>query len=198
MPALKRTNFSAEVKWLGLVTDRERDLCAVPQSQLQMRFVGPEGESHGGMTRLSCSRITSQHPRGTEIRNVRQISLVAAEDIVSIASSIGLDVLDPALLGANVVVSGLPDFSHVPPSSRLQGPDGTAFVIDMENRPCNLPARMIDTAHSGHGKAFLKAAKGLRGVTAWVEREGVLRLKDRLSLDIPDQPVWQHLEVARG
>jgi hypothetical protein len=198
MPALKRTNFSAEVKWLGLVTDRERDLCAVPQSQLQMRFVGPEGESHGGMTRLSCSRITSQHPRGTEIRNVRQISLVAAEDIVSIASSIGLDVLDPALLGANVVVSGLPDFSHVPPSSRLQGPDGTAFVIDMENRPCNLPARVIEKAHTGRGKAFLKAAKGLRGVTAWVEREGVLRLKDRLSLHIPDQPVWQHLEVARG
>ena len=111
---------------------------------------------------------------------------------------IGLGELDPALLGANIVVSGLPDFSHVPPSSRLQGPDGTAFVVDMENQPCNLPARVIETAHSGHGKAFLKAAKGLRGVTAWVECEGVLRLKDRLSLHIPDQPVWRHLEAARA
>ena len=105
--------------------------------------------------------------------------------------------LDPALLGANIVVSGLPDFSHVPPSSRLQAPDGTAFVIDMENRPCNLPARMIETAHSGHGKAFLKAAKGLRGVTAWVEREGSLQLNDILSLYIPDQPVWRCLEATR-
>jgi hypothetical protein len=198
MPALKRTNFSAEVTWLGLVMDRVLDLCAVPQSQLQLRFAGPEGESHGGLTRPSCSRVTAQYQRGTDIRNVRQISLVAAEDIAAIAGRIGLEELDPALLGANIVVSGLPDFSHVPPSSRLQGPDGTAFVVDMENRPCNLPARVIETANSGHGKAFLKAAKGLRGVTAWVECEGVLRLKDRLSLHIPDQPVWRHLEAARG
>ena len=170
----------------------------MPQSQLQLRFAGPEGESHGGLTRPSCSRVTSQYQRGTDIRNVRQISLVAAEDIAAIAGRIGLEELDPALLGANIVVSGLPDFSHVPPSSRLQGPDGTAFVVDMENRPCNLPARVIETANSGHGKAFLKAAKDLRGVTAWVECEGVLSLKDRLSLHIPDQPVWRYLEAARG
>jgi hypothetical protein len=28
-------------------------------------------------------------------------------------------------------------------------------------------------------------------VTAWVEREGVLRLGEMLRLHIPDQPAWQ-------
>jgi hypothetical protein len=88
MSALKRTNFFAEVTWLGLVMDRVLDLCAVPQSQLQLRFAGPEGESHGGLTRLSCSRVISQYQRGTDIRNVRQISLVAAEEIAAIAAAL--------------------------------------------------------------------------------------------------------------
>lgn len=68
----------------------------------------------------------------------------------------------------------------------------------MENWPCNLPAQLIGTAHSGYGKAFMKAAKGPSCVTAWVECEGVLRLKDWLSLNIQDQPIWWHLEAAKG
>ena len=141
MPALIPTKFSAKVTWLGLVPDRHSDLCAVPQTELMMRFSGPEGDSHSGLTRPSCSRVTSQHPRGTEIRNVRQLSIVSAEDLQQIAATIGLEVLDPAWLGATLVLSGIVDFSHLPPGSRLQATNGTTLVIDMENRPCNLPAR---------------------------------------------------------
>ena len=89
MPALIPTEFSAEVTWLGLVPDRQSDLCAVPQTELMMWFSGPEGDSHSGLTRPSCSRVTSLHLRGTEIRNVRQLSIVAAEDLQEIAAKIG-------------------------------------------------------------------------------------------------------------
>jgi hypothetical protein len=34
-------------------------------------------------------------------------------------------------------------------------------------------------------------------VTAWVEREGEIRLGAKLRLHIPDQPVWPHLQAAR-
>jgi MOSC domain-containing protein YiiM len=50
----------------------------------------------------------------------------------------------------------------------------------------------------GYGKAFKGAAKGLRGVTAWVEREGMLRVGDTITLHVPDQPVWPHLDAARA
>jgi hypothetical protein len=100
-------------------------------------------------------------------------------------------------LGATLVIAGIPDFSHVPPSSRLQAEGGATIVVDMENRPCTLPARPIETAHPGFGRAFKPAAQGRRGVTGWVEREGVLRIGQRVTLHVPDQPVWMHLAEAR-
>ena len=115
----------------------------------------------------------------------------------ALAADMGLDELDPALLGATLVIRGIPDLSHVPPSSRLQGPDGTTLVVDMENRPCHLPAREIDRDVPGAGGAFRRAAEGRRGVTAWVERPGALALGDALALFVPDQPAWPHLAAAR-
>ena len=86
----------------------------------------------------------------------------------------------------------------MPPSSRLQGPDGCTLVIDMENRACVLPGRVIEAQHPGAGTRFKTAANGRRGVTAWVERPGTLRLGDTLRLHVPDQPVWTHLAQARA
>ena len=60
----------------------------------------------------------------------------------------------------------------------------------MENRPCQFPAREIETDHAGHGKAFMASATGRRGVTAWVERPGALRIGEALRLFVPDQRAW--------
>lgn len=198
MPALMPTEFTAKIVWIGGNPDRAAGLPSQPLPDMTMTFAGYQGESHAGLTRPSCSRVLSQHPRGTEIRNVRQMTILSAEELAAIATAMGVDALDPGLVGASMVIMGIPDFTHVPPSSRLQGPDGVTLVVDMENRPCHLPAKPIDAEGPGHGKAFKVAAQGRRGVTAWVEREGVLTLGDELRLHIPDQPVWPHLASARG
>ena len=198
MPALLPTAFTATVTWLGRVANRDAALAAAPCAALTLGFAGPAGEAHAGLTRPACSRVSAQHPRGTEIRNARQLSILGAEELAAIAAAMGLDALDPAWLGASVVVSGLPDFSHLPPSSRLQAPDGATLVVDMENRPCSLPARVVEDARPGFGRAFRAAAAGRRGVTAWVERPGALALGDTLRLHIPDQPVWTRLAEARA
>lgn len=198
MPALLPTSFTAQIRWIGRVSDREVALQSQALDRAMLRFGGIGGEEHGGVTRPSCSRVVSQHPRGTEIANVRQLSVLSAEEIAEIAARMGLDALEPALMGASLVIEGIPGFTHVPPSSRLQAPSGATLVIDMENRPCMLPARPIEQAHEGHGKAFKAAAVGRRGVTAWVEREGEIALGDVLTLHVPDQPAWAHLGAARG
>ncbi|MHC0053337.1 MOSC domain-containing protein [Actibacterium sp. D379-3] len=198
MPALKPTAFSAEIIWLGRVADRDASLTATPLDEVHATFAGVAGEAHAGLTRPACSRVVSQHPRGTEIRNVRQFSILSAEELAAIAEKMGVARLDPAWLGASMVIAGIPDFSHVPPSARLQSETGTTLVVDMENRPCLLPAKVIEGMLPGAGRTFKPAAAGRRGVTAWVEREGVLRRGDRLTLHIPDQPVWPHLDAARG
>ncbi len=197
MPALKPTTFTARITWLGVVTDRAASLAAESRVHVMASFAGVAGEEHAGLTRPSCSRVTSQHKRGTEIRNARQFSIVSAEELAEIAARMGVETFDPAWIGASMVVEGIGDFSHLPPSSRLQGPSGATLVVDMQNRPCHLPAKVIDTAKAGLGGKFKTAAKGRRGVTAWVEREGALHLGDRLTLHIPDQRVWAHLDDAR-
>ena len=162
MPALKPTDFHATIRWLGRVPEEGKGLQSVAVDWLELGFEGPVGERHSGLTRPSCSRVLSQHPRGTVIRNSRQVSMISAEEIAGIAERMALDVVEPEWLGVSVVVEGLPDFSHIPPSSRLQGPDGVTLVVDMENRPCVLPGREIEVAHEGFGARFKPAAKGRR------------------------------------
>lgn len=197
MPALMPTRYTATITFLGRVPDRDASLRSESMQEVFASFAGVAGEEHGGETRLSCSRVISQHPRGTTIRNVRQFSIVSAEEMADVVAEMGLDHFDPTWVGASMVVEGVPDFTHLPPSSRLQSTDGTTLVVDMENRPCHLPAKVIDEDAPGFGKAFKAAAKARRGVTAWVEREGSLRVGDLLTLHIPDQPVWSAFEAAR-
>lgn len=196
MPALIPTGFFGEIVWLGLVPEGG-GLASVPRDVLTLTLDGPEGEAHSGRTRPSCSRVLAQHPRGTSIANTRQLSVLSQEELDQTAAEMGLEQLLPEWVGASVVLRGLPDLTHVPPSSRLQSPDGATLVVDMENRACVLPGKVIDDHHSGYGAAYKPAGRERRGITAWVERPGVLRLGETLRLHVPDQRVWHHLDEAR-
>ena len=100
MPALKPTAFTAEVVWLGHVADRDAALASSPAAVMNLSFAGPEGEAHGGLTRPSDSRVLSQYPRNTNIRNTRQLSILSEEDLAAIAAEMGLEAFDPAWVGA--------------------------------------------------------------------------------------------------
>lgn len=191
MPALIATSLTATVTWLGLVPDHGENLQSRAIDEMNLTFAGPVGEAHAGLTRASCGRVKMQYERGTEIRNTRQLSIVCADELALIAKNMGLEQLEPQWLGASMVIQGIPDFTHVPPSSRLQVTGGASIVVDMENRPCQLPARVIETTEPGYGKEFKPASAGLRGITAWVEQEGAIRLGDTLMLHIPDQRPWR-------
>lgn len=192
MPALIPTDSFGQITWLGSVPERDTPkITTISLNEMKLTFAGSAGEFHAGLTRRSCSRVTAQHPVGTEIRNTRQLSIVSAEEMQDIAAELGLDELDPRWLGASIVVEGIPDFSHIPPSSRLQSENGTTLTVDMQNRPCQYPALTIEADRPGHGKKFKPKAVGRRGVTAWVEREGTLNIGDTLRLHTPDQRGWR-------
>ncbi len=193
MPPLIPTTHTARVTWLGYqpVPVEKLVITSAPLAVMPLTFAGYDGEVHAGLTRPSCSRVLKLYPRDTEIRNVRQLSIVSAEEMAEVARDMGLATMDYTWVGASLVLEGIPDFTHLPPSSRLQGPDGVTLVIDMENLPCQEPAVTIEKARPGLGKGFKAAAAGKRGVTAWVEREGILRLGDVMALHIPAQRPWE-------
>ena len=105
MPALIPTTLTARVVWLGYqpVPVEKLVITSAPLTEMPLSFAGLSGEVHAGLTRPSCSRVTKQYPRGTEIRNVRQLCVVSAEEMAEVAADMGLSAMDYAWVGASGV-----------------------------------------------------------------------------------------------
>lgn len=147
--------------------------------ELALTFEGIKGDRHAGFLRTADAR-TPWHRRGTPIANTRQLSLVSLEECTEIAELLGLDEVDPALLGANVVVSGLAQFSLLAPASRLLFESGVSIFITEQNAPCRHPAEKLADVHQTPRIAaeFVNAAIGRRGLVGIVEREGTIAVGD--------------------
>ena len=188
---LQSTSLGGTVDQL-LVYAGEEGEASKPIDLVDVSYAGFAGETHSGLTRQSCTRVKKQYPVGTEIRNTRQITILSQEELAEIAIKLDIPELDPAWLWANCVMSGLPDLSSVPPSSRMIFSSGVSLVVDMENAPCRHPGDMITQHYPEAGKFFAKRAAGLRGVTAWVEREGKLQVGDTFDLHCPRTRPYKH------
>ncbi len=165
---------------------------ATELEHVRVSYAGFEGDTYASLTRPACVRTKAQYPVGTAIRNVRQLTIVSAEELRDIGVAMGLPgPVRPGWVRANLVVSGLPKFTQIPPSSRLLVKDGAALAIDMENEACAVPGRLIEKVYPGFGKYFRDAAYGRRGVTAWVEREGHLARGAEIELHIPPQRLYE-------
>ena len=151
------------------------------------------GDFHAGLTRKSDVRTLKQYPRNTDIRNVRQVTLVSEEELAEIATAMGIPEAKPEWLGANLVTSGIPDLTLLTPSSRLQFPSGATLVVDMENHPCRQVADVILEHHPDVAVGFVKGAWNKRGLTAWVEGEGVVNSGDAITVWVPQQRIYPHV-----
>lgn len=186
MAVLKESGLTGRIADLLLVPPgRSDDITSEAADSVAVTYAGLAGESHSGLTRSSCVRVKKQYPTGTEIRNTRQISIVSEEELAAIATALEIPNIEPAWLGANLSVAGVPAFTCLPPSTRLIFEGGVSLVIDMENEPCVYPAKVIDSHFPQRGKSFVKHAQARRGVTAWVEREGRLSAGESFAVHVP-------------
>jgi MOSC domain-containing protein YiiM len=175
------------------VADSDVSIAAEPTTDVEVTWDGFTGDCHSGLNRPSCVRVRAIYPKeATEIRNTRQISILSVEELAVVATRLDIPEVKPEWVGASMVVSGIPDFTLIPPSSRLVFENGTVLVVDMENAPCRYPADLIEAAHPGHGRAFPKVAVNKRGITAWVEHPGRIALGDSFRLFIPPQRIYAH------
>ena len=161
----------------GLLTADGGDFITRAVTELTLTFDGIAGDRHAGATRKADAR-TPWHRRGTPIVNTRHLSIVSTEECQEIADLLQLHAVDPTLLGANVVISGLPRLSLLTPATRLMFPSGTTIFITEQNAPCRHPAETLARAYATPRIAtdFVAAAIGRRGVVGIVEREGRVAL----------------------
>ncbi len=189
MPVLSKSEIVGCAEAL-LINDDDRDLCTRAVDHIEADYGGFPGDNHYGLTREACVRVRQQYPKGTEIRNTRQVSVLGAQELQDIAHDLGIESLQPEWVGANLVLSGIPKLTELPPSTRLIFPSGAALVVDMENAPCKFPGEVIERHYPGHGKAFARVAVGRRGVTAWVERVGRIERGDAVAVHLPPQRLY--------
>ena len=81
--------------------------------ELRLGFDGIDGDFHAGATRRSGGR-EPWYPRGTEMRNERQLSIVAADELAIVAERMGLKEIKPEWIGANLLMEGVPHLSMLP------------------------------------------------------------------------------------
>jgi hypothetical protein len=166
-----------------LIADDSSSFVTRELDKVILRFGGIEGDQHFGVTAKADSR-QPMYPRGTEIMNRRQISIVSVEELKGIAERLGVDEIKPQWLGANIVVSGVPELTKLPMGIRMLLPDGGGLVCEGENEPCTGPGKQI-AKHYGNKELthqFVKMAQQMRGIVAYVERPGELKPGDQVEI----------------
>lgn len=164
--------------------------------RLELSLSGIVGDRHAGATRKAGPR-EPWLPRGMILRNDRQLSAVADDELRAIAETLGLDEAAPELLGANLLIGGVERFSRLGPGAHLAiggawggvGQfDGTALLrVEAYNRPCRVPGRKLAAAHGRPELefGFSKAARARRGLVLSVAFAGVAKRGDAVVVIPP-------------
>lgn len=171
----------------------EEDFQTQPVEALDLTFDGIPGDRHGGPTRLSGGR-EPWYPRGTEMVNERQISILSVEELRLIARRMEIGDLKPDWIGGNIVVSGIPSLTLIPPRTRLVFEDGVVIRVDGDNAPCRVAGKAIAEhvpGREGLDLAFPKQAQRLRGLVGFVEKPGVLTAGETVTAHIPEQWIYR-------
>ena len=175
----------------ALLAQDPKSLVSTRQAHVQVDLQGFNGDKHYGMTHRSDGR-TPHYPRGTEIRNDRQISIISSEEITQVAVSLNLAEILPEWLGANLLLEGIPHLTQLPPATRLFFAQGAVLVVQQENMPCVHPGKIIEekTGREELAPLFVKAAMHQRGVVACVEKTGSISPGDEVRVEIPEQVIY--------
>ena len=139
---------------------------------LDCSFEGAVGDRHSGLTMAAGVRQKPVFTPGTIIRNHRQISIVDVGELNRIAEALGIEGIAPGVIADNICTQGLGHLTKLAPMTRLVFSGGAVLMLGGENIPCTIAGAMVERDYGSAAHKFPKAAIGLRGVTAWVERPG--------------------------
>ena len=175
-----------------LIARDPADLRSAAVPEAGVTFEGFEGDRHAGLTMRTGGRHP-HYPRGTEIRNTRQISnRVSRRD--------GRSRLRARRAGAVPGVAWRePSAERIPALLTLPPAPGCTFhtarcwwlrakIIPAPKR-ADRSSRRIRTSRGW--RVFPKAALHRRGVVAWVERPGTIMPGDDLIAELPEQRIYE-------
>lgn len=179
----------------GLYITTLQDRFSIPKQETEFFYDGIKGDKHWGLTALARTK----HPEfkeKIELKNTRQVSIMSVEELDLIAKELAIPEIKAEWMSANMLVSGIPNLSQLPPGTRFYFQGGLILYNEGQNFPCKTTARIMMEKfpdEEGIYQRFLKAALEKRGLVAWVEYPGKLSAGNSFEIDLP--PCWENLWV---
>lgn len=174
-----------------------------------LRGHGVRGDGHAG-GRLADVRekeiLRFGLPKGLEIANQREFSAISTEELEQIGQGLQLPRRIPyGCLGENLVVSGIPRLSELPPGTMLffrkndQQLRTAVLLVWRENTPCQLPGEAIQQQFpeiTDLVSGFSRVSLGRRGIVGSVYASGVVHAGDTVVVMVPRQRVYSPEESS--
>lgn len=159
----------------------------IEQTSVEVKLDGFIGDRHRGHSRVAYEGDTE--PEGTVRRNNRQWTGVSIEELAVIQDRMNLlEPLTAETLGANICVSGIPNFSQLAKGDRLIFPSGATLIVENYNPPCSDMSENIAALHmTNSGEPvrrldFCKQAKRIRGLVGSIDVPGIINTGDKIMV----------------
>jgi MOSC domain-containing protein YiiM len=97
--------------------------------------------------------------------------------------------MEPAWVGANLMVSGIPNLTQLPSGSRFYFENGVGIVVEGPNAPCVTAGGSLQDQFPDRPdltSAFPKKAIGKRGLVAWVEEPGQIKKGETVTVRLAE------------
>ncbi len=163
---------------------------------IQFELDGPVGDIHKGFSRRLSNHDgayirTSARKKYDTVFKWRSWTGLSTEELESISRTIGYPIPTGILL-ENITVTGIHNFSQLPPTSRLVFPKATdssqaILAVWEENGPCKTVGERLERLHDKPGLKtdFVRAGQGKRGVMGFVLSAGTVAVGDQVFVYPP-------------
>ena len=148
---------SGEVTWIGIRTEAHKPVTVLEETQAQI----------GGL-------LNDRYNKGNS-EGKRQVTIIQYEHLQAVASFLGREIIDPAMLRRNIVVRGINLNSF--PGHQIKLGDA---ILEMTGycHPCKQMEENL-------GKGGYNAMRGHGGITCRVLKEGKIKCGDNVSVILP-------------
>jgi hypothetical protein len=167
--------------------------------QIEYGLDGPGGDRHRGFTRAlgghdGAYARTSKLRKGAPILNWRAWSALSLEELAETERALDVEI-PPGCLLENMIISGIPHFSKLAPTTRLvflerrhrdQNTQAMLAVWE-ENTPCAVVGARLAEHHNQPRlkQQFVREARNRRGVVGLVLAPGLVENGDVVSVYSP-------------
>ena len=189
-----------------IATGKVVSLClnGKPVNDIVFGLFGPYGDKHNGFERKANNHDkdylrTSALLKGDRIFNWRTWTGLSVEEIKEVEQTIDANI-PQGILRENITFRGIPNFSKLPPASRIvfpprplnyrrKGHTQAILAVWGENGPCRGVGEPLEKYHERPGlmTAFVNAAQGKRGVMGFVLSPGFVKVGDTVAVYSPVQ-----------